>query len=265
MKKDKRIILILFCIFVLFLLFAPRQNILRTDVLNTFAGSSLSHPLGTDNLGRDVYSLILAGGLRTLEVVFLSSAISFFLGTALGMGAAFAPSLIGAVIQFAADFTLAVPSFIMAMIFSALFGFSPVTAGVIFGIGNMGEYINQARELTVGLKEQEFIAAERIVGAGTGRILFFHVLPNIYRQLFVFLGNKAGSVSVQYAGLAFIGLGADVTNPDWGTLLYQYRAYMISHPTLVIYPALAIAVLSLSFYLLFDRRSKDGEEMTLYD
>ena len=89
MSKKRIVYLMIFILFVAFLLFAPRGNILQTDVNNTFAPSSAEHLLGTDNIGRDVYSLILEGGVRTLEVVFLATAISFFLGTTLGMISAF--------------------------------------------------------------------------------------------------------------------------------------------------------------------------------
>ncbi|MBR0399037.1 MAG: ABC transporter permease [Eubacterium sp.] len=265
MTKQKKAVLAIFAIFIIFLLIAPRQNILRTDVLNTFAGCSGEHWLGTDNLGRDVYSLLVEGGLRTLFVVFLATAISFFTGTFLGMAAAFRGGLVRNLIQFLADFTLVIPTFIMAMVFSALFGFSPVMAGVLFGIGNMGEYVNQAYDLASALKKQEFIDAETVIGLDNGKIIIFHVLPNIYRQLFVFLGNRAGNVIVQYSGLAFIGLGTDVTNPDWGTLLYQYRAYLTTYPRLVIFPALAVAILIVFFHLIFDDTSGSGEVKTIYD
>lgn len=265
MKRKQWIGLMCLAGFVLFLLLSPRQNIMATDVRNMFGPSTPEHWLGTDNLGRDVYSLLVEGGIRTMEVVFLSAAISFIGGTALGMIAAFWGGVIRNVIQFTADFTLIIPSFIMAMVFSALFGFKPAVAGIVFGIGNMGEYVNQSYNLAYSLKKQEFIDAERIIGLGRGRILVFHVLPNICRQLFVFLGNKAANVVVQYSGLAFIGLGTDITKPDWGTLLYQYRIYMISHPTLVIYPAAAITLLTVFFHVMFDSGSSDGERVTLYD
>lgn len=264
MSRRQKITGILFAAFILFLLFAPRQNILKTDVLHKYSGMSPAHPLGTDNLGRDVYSLILAGGIRTLEVVFLATGISFFAGTFLGMAEAFCGGAVRSIIQFAADFTLIIPSFVMAMIFSALFGFSPVSAGIIFGIGNMGEYVNQAFDLASGLQKLEFIDAENVVGLGKFRVMFFHVLPNIYRQLFVFLGNRAASVVVQYAGLSFIGLGTDVTNPDWGTLLYQYRVYLTTYPRLVLFPTLAIALLVIFFHLMFDSNGAE-EAKTIYD
>ncbi len=265
MKKKQWICLGCLAAFMLFLVISPRQNIMTTDVLNMYAPSSPAHWLGTDNLGRDVYSLLVEGGLRTMEVVFLSAAISFCVGTALGLIAAFWGGMIRNIIQFIADYTLIIPSFIMAMVFSALFGFSPLMAGIVFGIGNMGEYVNQAYNLAYVLKKQEFIDAEKVIGLGKLRILVFHVLPNICGQLLVFLGNKAANVVIQYSGLAFIGLGTDITKPDWGTLLYQYRTYMISHPTLVIYPAAAITLLTVFFHVMFDSGSLQGEKVTIYD
>ena len=265
MKKKQWAGLICLAAFILCLWLSPRQNILATDVRNMYAPSTAEHWLGTDNIGRDVYALLVEGGLRTMEVVFLSAAISFVFGTALGMIAAFWGGALRSVIQFAADFTLIVPSFIMAMVFSALFGFKPIVAGIVFGVGNMGEYVNQAFNLAYVLKKQEYIDAERVIGLGRARIILFHVLPNICGQLFVFLGNKAANVVIQYSGLAFIGLGTDITQPDWGTLLYQYRTYMISHPTLVIYPAAAITLLTVFFHVMFDSGSLRGEKVTLYD
>ena len=98
--------------------------------------------MGTDNLGRDVYALLLAGGVRTLEVVFLATAISFLTGTVLGMIAGYYGGIFGSIIQFLSDFSLVIPSFIVALTMSALFGFNIMMAGIVFGIGQMGEYVN---------------------------------------------------------------------------------------------------------------------------
>lgn len=263
--KRKLIIGGLFLALILFLAFSPRQSVVATDVMNTFQGSSPEHWLGTDNLGRDVYSLIVEGGLRTLTVVFLASGISFIAGTILGMTAALAGGWVKSGIQFLADFTLIVPSFISALVFSGLFGFGPVMAGIVFGVGNMGEYVNLAQGLTEGLIGREYIANQVVLGLPRWRILCFHLLPGIYRELFAFLGSKASNVTLQYAGLAFIGLGTDITCPDWGTLLYQYRVYLIKYPRLVIYPILCICCLSIFFYVMFDKSRSKEEEMTIYD
>ena len=251
-----RLFLMAFMLFVLFLFFCPVQSIKKVDILNTFAQPSAEHWLGTDHLGRDTFSLLVAGGFRTLLVVFISTGLSFLGGTSLGMLEGIRGGTVGSLIQFAADFSLIMPSFIMALVFSALFGFSPLMIAIVLGIGNMGEYINQVSSLTRVLCKRDFISAERVVGISEFSLVFSHILPNISAQMLVFMGNKAGSMVIQYSGLTFIGLGAEITNPDWGTLLYQYRSYMIPHPELVIYPILLICFLTIVFHEIFD----PGEE-----
>ena len=263
--KKKIFLWAFFAAFVLFLFLVPHQNIKLTDILNAYQGCQKEHLLGTDNLGRDLFALMVTGGQRTLIVVFLATSISFIGGSLLGMIAAYEGAVLKSAIQFTADFVTVVPSLVMALIFSALFGFSAPMAGVIFGIGNIGQYINLAEGLTSGMKERDFISAEISIGLPKASILFLHIFPNIMRQLFVYMGNNASAVVLQYAGLAFIGLGTDVTNPDWGTLLYQYRVYMLSYPRLVICPIAAICLLALFFHFAFDTDSVKETELTIYD
>lgn len=251
-RKSLIIAALLLVSIVIILWVLPLHNIMHTDPSNTFASPSLSHPLGTDNLGRDVYSLMINGALRTFIVIIVSTSISFLGGSALGISAGYFKGKTAKIINFFADFTLIIPTFIIAMILSAILGFSPVMAGLLFGIGNMGNYILQSQSLSKNITAQEYITAEKVLGISDVRIIIFHIVPNIYRQLVVFMGNQAGMVIVQYAGLSFIGLGTDITKPDWGTLLYSYKSFMISHPLLVMYPALSISLLALLFHIVFD-------------
>lgn len=263
--KSKSIIWIVFGAFVLFLLFAPHQNVKITDLAATFAGFSLEHPFGTDNLGRDLFALMIEGGQRTLLVVLIATAIAFVGGTLLGMVAAYRGGLVKSLIQFLADFVTVVPSLVVALVFSALFGFSATMAGIVFGIGNMGQYINLSQELTAETKAHDFINAEHSLGLRGPAILFMHILPNIARRMVVYMGNNASSVVLQYAGLAFIGLGVDTTNPDWGTLLYDYRIYMLTHPELILIPMAGVTILALFFHFAFDDGKVKDEELTIYD
>ena len=264
-KKYMRPPVLILCFFICFLLAAPHQSYLKTDVINTFASPSAEHLFGTDNLGRDVYALLLAGGVRTLEVVAIATVISFFGGTILGMLAGYYGGLLNSIIQFLSDFSMVIPSFIVAMTLSSLFGFHVVMAGIVFGIGQTGSYLNQACILTESLKNRDFIAAEQGIGLKDLQIICFHIFPNICRQLFVFMGNKAATVVNLYAGLAFIGLGTDITNPDWGTLLYQYRSYMTTYPLLVLWPAFFIAILTICLHATFDSSQTKEGDLTLYD
>ena len=261
----KILLVLLFFLVVIFMAAGPRQNIKTVDLGNKFAGASSMHWFGTDNLGRDVYSLVAAGGLRTLEVTAIAVSISFLSGCLLGMAGAFWGGILRSVVQFVSDFFLIIPSFILALVFSAVFGFSPLLIGIVLGIGNMGDYINQSLDLSLSLIKEDFIISEKIIGARKLRIMFLHVLPNIAGQLLVFLGNRAGSMVIQYAGLAYIGLGTDYTNPDWGALLYQYRPFLIRHPLLVLWPAGAICLLTVFFHLLFDSGKKTKRSVISYE
>ncbi len=271
MKKQKnrkgvrRFLLIALALFILFFLVGPKYSIKSVDLSAKFLSPDSEHWLGTDNLGRDVYSLLASGGLRTLEVTFLGVAISFFLGVSLGLVSAFCNRFWHTVIQLAADLSLILPSFILALVFSAIFGFSPMLIGIVLGLGNMGDYIIQSHDLACGIKKQEFIEAERIVGLTDTGLIFFHIFPNIRRQLLVLLGNRIGGMIIQYAGLAYIGLGTDYSNPDWGSILYQYRSFLIPHPYLILAPAAAICFITVCAHGIFDSGEHSDREMTIYD
>lgn len=243
------------------LFFAAKTGDTDPHMERAFLRMSFLHPCGTDNLGREVSSLLIKGCLRTLTVIFVSGAISFLLGVSLGMAAGYYGGWFESMVQFMADFSLVIPSFICALIVSALFGLTPLSAGLVFGIGNMGEYVNQAASLTRSLKKREFIEAEKGMGISGAAIMLKHIFPNIMDPLLTFMANKASNVSLQYASLAFIGLGTDITAPDWGTMLYQYRIYILKAPELVFWPAAAIFVLALFFHFCFeaDGRKANGE------
>ena len=262
----KKIGIGLFIAFVLLILVLPTKNIVEVNLANKFHGMSMEYPLGTDNLGRDVYSLMVEGCIRTLTVVFISTAISLVVGTVLGMISGYFGGIVETVIQFIADITLIIPSFISALVFTAIFGLNPYSVGVVLGFTNMGEYIIQVTALTKSMKNMEFIKAEEVLGIPSYKIILKHILPNILKPLFTFMGNKASNVTLQYASLAFIGLGVDITNPDWGTMLYQYRVYILNEPMLVLWPTLGIFLLALFFHVVFDNDEDDQDkEVSLYD
>lgn len=265
MVKKNKVPLFLLVLFLFYFLVGPKQNIKTVDLTNKFLGISAEHWMGTDNLGRDVYSLVAAGGARTLEVTAVGLAVSGLVGSFLGTLSAFGNSSVRSIIQFLADFTLIIPTFIMALVMAAVFGFSPMLVGAVLGIGNMGDYINQSFDLAKAVKSEEFIDAETVIGVRKLRIILIHVLPNIAGQLLVFMGNHVSSIIIQYAGLAYIGLGTDYTNPDWGTLIYQYRSYLITHPILVICPSMAICFVTIFFHRIFDTKEGQNRSVVGYD
>jgi peptide/nickel transport system permease protein len=258
-------LLLIFTLVLLLLSFAVGQDTVRVNLDHAFGGMSYAHPLGTDNLGRDTASLLLGGASRTLGAVGVATAISFACGIPLGMLAGYHGGLAEGIIVTFADFTLVLPSFICALVFSSLFGMNPYAVGVVFGFGGMGEYINQASSLTKRIKGLDFIEAETVLGIPDLKILLHHVLPNIVRPLFVFMGNRAANVSLQYAALTYIGLGCDINNPDWGTMLYQYRVYALDKPLLVLSPMVAVCLLALLLQTTFDDSRRPPREISIYD
>lgn len=229
---------------------------LNTDVNldSIFLGFSKQNFFGTDNLGRDVFSLIIVGGVRTLEVVFIATSLSFFIGCFLGMIAGYFEGNIGIIIKAVVDLMMVIPTLIVALIITSIFGITPITAGFSLGIFGVGNYMNQSEALTKIEKNRDYILASKILGAPWYILLFKRIFINILPRLLINLGNTASGIILQYSALTFIGLGSDYTKPDWGAMLYQYRIYLVRKPSLIIIPTLCILWISLSFNLIFDKR-----------
>ena len=252
--------------FIVFLLVVPTQNVLIVNLADKLSAPSAAHIFGTDNLGRDVFSLTVRGGIRTLVVVATASAISFSGGLVLGLAGGYFGGQMELGIRIAADFTMAVPSFIFALIFTGIFGMTPYTVGIILGLCGIGQYALQAEALTRSVRKMAYIENEKILGMPARHTLFGHILPNILYPMFTSMGNRAGGLTLSSASLAFIGLGVDVTSPDWGNMIYQYKIYVISNPNLILAPTLAVFLLALLFHLAFDGgASNKPEEVTIYD
>ena len=215
---------------------------------------SKEHWFGTDDLGRDVFSLIIIGGFRTFEVVVIATSLSFFVGSFLGMIAGYFQGNIGIIIKSTVDLMMVVPTLIVALIITSIFGITPVTAGISLGIFGIGNYMNQSEALTKVEKNKDYILASKLLGVPWYVVLFRRIFVNILARLLVNLGNTASGVILQYSALTFIGLGSDYTKPDWGAMLYQYRIYLVRKPSLIIIPTLCILWVSLSFNLIFDKR-----------
>lgn len=252
--KKRYLLYILSVIIILIMIATGYRDSVKTNLSETFAPISLKHYFGTDHLGRDIFSLIVDGAVRTLATVFIASAISVSFGLVLGMLGGYFGKSLEIVIVFFTDMLMIVPSFIMALIISAIFGLNPVTAGITLGITGIGTYTNQAMILTRQVKNRGFILSEKALGIPSSMIMTRHILPNIITPILAALGSTVSSIALQYASLSFIGLGADITKPDWGALLYQYRVYIIDKPLMLFFPCMAIFSLAYASFMIFDDR-----------
>ena len=252
--KKRYLLYILPVVLVIIMIVTGYRDSVKTNLSETFAPISLKHYFGTDHLGRDIFSLIVDGAVRTLATVFIASAISVSFGLVLGMLGGYFGKSLEIVIVFFTDMLMIVPSFIMALIISAIFGLNPVTAGITLGITGIGTYTNQTMILTRQVKNRGYILSEKALGIPSSMIMTRHILPNIITPILAALGSTVSSIALQYASLSFIGLGADITKPDWGALLYQYRVYIIDKPLMIFFPCMAIFSLAYASFVIFDDR-----------
>lgn len=253
MKKNIGIV-VLFSVFLFLVVTQTHMDMVPVDLTNKLAPMSLEHLMGTDILGRDLYELMMVGCLRSFLVVMIAGTISLSVGVTVGILSGYFQGNISMILQFLTDFLLIIPTFIVALLATAVFGLNPVSAGIALGLCQMGHFANHAAELTREIKGKEYIAILHIMGYSRLRILFYHVLPGILPLVFPYFGSMASSNILQYASLAFIGLGSDITKPDWGTMLYQYRIYILDEPLLVLWPSLGIFLMAIIFQFLFDTR-----------
>lgn len=252
--KKRYLLCIFITLVILIMIVTGYKDSVKTNLSDTFAPISMEHYFGTDHLGRDIFSLIVDGAVRTLATVFIASLISVFFGLILGMIGGYFDKTLETIIVFFTDMLMIVPSFIMALIISAIFGLNPVTAGITLGITGIGTYTNQAMILTRQVKNRGFILSEKALGIPSFLIMTRHILPNIITPILAALGSMVSAIALQYASLSFIGLGSDITKPDWGALLYQYRVYIIDRPSMLFFPSMAIFSLAFISYVIFDDR-----------
>ena len=148
----KKLIFINIFLVIILLIFSSKLNA-DINLDSVFLGFSKENFFGTDDLGRDVFSLIIIGGFRTLEVVVIATSLSFFVGSFLGMIAGYFEGNIGAIIKSTVDLMMVVPTLIVALIITSIFGITPVTAGISLGIFGIGNYMNQSEALTKAEKK----------------------------------------------------------------------------------------------------------------
>ncbi len=225
------------------------------DLASRHAPMSLDHPMGTDHLGRDLLSRIMLGAGNTAMVILIVATLSFGLGSLVGVTAGLAGGVFGTVLIRSAEFVIAVPTLILALTITTLFGLSAVTAGLALGLATWGPYALLAHALTLRTLGQPHVLAARSLGVGRTGVAARHVVPATADTLLTYLASDAGRTVVSYASLAFLGLGAETSQPDWGAMLFEYRGYVFDAPMLLIWPGLAITLTALALNLALEPRA----------
>lgn len=210
------------------------------------------HILGLDLNARDLFSRVVFGSRASLSVGIITISLSIFVGTALGITAGYLGGAVDNVIMRLMDVVLAFPALLLAISIVTILGPGLTNALLGITITFIPQYARLSRASALSLTEQEFIIAERALGASPLRIALAHILPNAVTPIIVQGTLGVGTAILDAAALSFLGLGAQPPTPEWGQILSESRNYLFTSPHLVFFPGMAIMITVLGFNLLGD-------------
>jgi peptide/nickel transport system permease protein len=220
------------------------------DILHKLQAPTLQHWFGTDQLGRDVLSMIMAGARNSVGVALLSVAMGLLVGVPLGLLAAAQRGAVDEVIMRGNDLVFAFPSLLLAILITAVWGPGAVNAIIAIGIFNIPVFARVTRGGALTLWTRDYTLAARVAGKGRGRISVEHLLPNLAGLLAV-QGTIQFSLGViAEAGLSYVGLGAQPPALSWGRMLNDAQTLTALAPSLALFPGLAIVLFVLGLNLL---------------
>ena len=213
---------------------------------------TLAHPLGTDQLGRDLLSRLLWAGRSSLTVVFGVLACSLLLGASIGLVAGYVGGLTDELLMRVVDLFLALPGFLLALALVGALGPGLATLLLALTITWWPTYARLVRSQTLTLRSADYLLAAQAIGAGHGQIMRRHLWPALIGPVVVQLSLDAGHLILTIAALGFLGLGIQPPAPEWGVMLVDARPFMQIAPHLVLAPGLAIFSTVLSANLVAD-------------
>jgi peptide/nickel transport system permease protein len=227
-----------------------RADPLAQDLAHQGLAPSLTHLMGTDKLGRDIFARIVYGARVSVRIGFIAVSLAIVAGTLIGATAGFVGGTVDNVLMSAMDVMLAFPSIILAIAIATILGPSINNLMIAVGIVYIPQYARLARSSVLVVRELEYVEAARAIGEGPTMILARHILPNIAAPLLVQATLGVATAELEAAGLSYLGLGARPPAPEWGAMLNDARDYWLSAPWALIFPGVAITTLVLGFNLL---------------
>jgi len=222
------------------------------DIPNKLLLPSAAHWLGTDSLGRDIASLLLAGARTSLLVGVAAVGLGALSGTALGLLAAARRGWLDELLMRCADFSFAFPALLTALMLAALYGPGVSTAVAAIGLFNLAVFARISRSAAGAVWSRDFVLAARACGRNRLQITRDHVLPNIAAVLIVQATIQFAVAILAEAALSYLGLGVRPPQPSWGRMLNEAQEFMFQAPQLALYPGIAIALSVLGLNLLGD-------------
>jgi len=222
------------------------------DLLNRLQAPSVAHWLGTDELGRDVFSRLLYGARVSLSIGIIPSIISLLIGIFLGLTAGYFGGWYDYIIMRLADVMLSVPSLLMAMVVMYTLGSSITSLFIALIIVDWASVARVVRSQTLSLKESEYVEAARSIGVGHFTIMIRHILPNCIPSLIVLFTLNVPSAILSESSLSFLGIGVQPPAASWGLIVNQAKQFLFTQPWLCLAPCIAIMIVVLAFNFLGD-------------
>jgi peptide/nickel transport system permease protein len=236
---------ILMLVFVAAALFAPELthfDPLTTDAKLSLAAPGPAHPMGSDFMGRDVYSRVIYGARSSLMVGLSATGLGCAIGVLVGLLSGYIGGWTDLVVQRLSEMLQALPLLVLALVMTAALGPSPGNVIIAIAIPIIPQVTRVVRASTLSLREMPFVEAAQAMGMNHARIALRHVLPNTLAPVIVLATAQLGSAILTEAALSFLGLGIPEPTPSWGRMLSDSAAeYVRTAPWLVIYPGLAIS------------------------
>ncbi|MBT5984897.1 ABC transporter permease [Candidatus Pseudothioglobus singularis] len=230
-------------------IFAPYDPI-QLNIMERLQGPSAKHLLGTDQLGRDLFSRVLFGGQVALKVAFLSIGSALIVGIVLGLIAGYGPAWLDNSIMLLFDTIRSVPTIMLALVTVAFVGASLTTLIFVIAASSIPSYGRIVRTQTLTIKSKDFVKAEMLMGASLPRILSIHLLPNILGPLLILASMDIPSIIALEAGLSFLGMGVKPPTPSWGSILNDGFALIRNTPWPIIAGSIPLVLATLGFTFL---------------
>jgi|TARA_B100000767_G_C19761337_1_gene535291 peptide/nickel transport system permease protein len=230
-------------------IFAPYDPI-QLNIMERLQGPSANHLLGTDQLGRDLFSRVLFGGQVALKVAFLTIGLALIVGIVLGLIAGYGPAWLDNSIMLLFDTIRSVPTIMLALAAVTVVGPSITTVIFVVAVSSIPNYGRIVRTQTLTIKSKDFVKAEKLMGASLLRILSIHLLPNILGPLLILASMDIPTVIALEAGLSFLGMGVKPPTPSWGSILNDGFSLIRNTPWPIIAGSIPLVLATLGFTFL---------------
>jgi peptide/nickel transport system permease protein len=224
---------------------------LETDLGNVLVPFTWDHWLGTDEIGRDLYSRLVYGARESFLIGLLAIVVAIVLALPLGFLGALAPTLVRHAVDRLIEILLGFPTLLVALLFVTILGQSPLNVAVAVGIGSAPGYARLIRGQTFLVRTSGYVEAAEALGHTRAAILFRHIVPNAVRPLVPIAGLGVGKAIVWSSSLSFLGLGVKPPSSEWGALLAAGKGQLLEASWLLVVPGTAVVLVALSFSTVF--------------